>query len=134
MIAGTWNVTVPPGFWEPLRRSAVENALGYLPDARGGKPVVTYISRQSTGRRLRKEDHAGLVRSLRELDAEGVCEVHVVRMEGMSLKAQIELVARTSVLVGVHGNGLTVSGLFFYLGTMIYFDGWIASVVDAEDE
>lgn len=95
---------------------------------------MTYISRQSTGRRLREEDHAGLVRSLRELDAEGVCEVHVVRMEGMSLKAQIELVARTSVLVGVHGNGLTVSGLFFYLGTMIYFDGWIASVVDAEDE
>ncbi|KAF8345461.1 hypothetical protein F5887DRAFT_1102569, partial [Amanita rubescens] len=32
MIAGTWNVTVPPGFWEPLRRTAVENALGYLPE------------------------------------------------------------------------------------------------------
>ncbi|KAF8345464.1 hypothetical protein F5887DRAFT_884888 [Amanita rubescens] len=112
MIAGTWNVTVPPGFWEPLRRTAVENALGYLPDALGsgdgGKlPVVTYISRQSTGRRLREEDHEGLVRSLRELDEEGLCEVHVVRMERMSLKAQIELVARTTVLVGVHGNGLT---------------------------
>jgi hypothetical protein len=34
------------------------------------KPIVTYISRQSTGRRLTPKDHEGLVKVLRELEEE----------------------------------------------------------------
>ena len=121
MIAGTWNTTVPAHFWDPIRQSTVLNALGYLPalNSRGSvvfppkvktdRPIVTYVSRQNSHRRLADEDHRELVRSLRELDVEGLCELHVVEMEGMTLKSQLELAARTTVLVGVHGNGMTVS-------------------------
>ncbi|PFH47941.1 hypothetical protein AMATHDRAFT_76970 [Amanita thiersii Skay4041] len=120
MIAGTWGVEAPADFWEPIRQSAVENAVGYLPllDSRGivvspdskktTLPVVVYVSRQrASSRRLTQNDHYLLVQSLAKLAEEGVCEFQAVEMEGMSLKEQIELVARATIIVGVHGNGLT---------------------------
>ncbi|KAG7086793.1 hypothetical protein E1B28_002721 [Marasmius oreades] len=107
MIAGTMNVTVPEGFWEPIRHSVLNNLLGYIPkfDAVSSKPVVTYITRQR--RTLIHSHHRALVRELRKLRVEGICEVLVVRMEEMTLKQQIELAARTTIMLGVHGNGLT---------------------------
>ncbi|KAF8641810.1 hypothetical protein AX16_009791 [Volvariella volvacea WC 439] len=73
------------------------------------KPIVTYISRQGGGRRLVQSDHIGLVAALQRLEDEGVCKIHVAQMEKMSLREQIDLVASSSVIVGVHGNGLTHS-------------------------
>jgi hypothetical protein len=35
------------------------------------KPIVTYISRQTAGRRLIPENHEALVKALRELEEEG---------------------------------------------------------------
>jgi hypothetical protein len=111
MIAGTMNVTAPDGFWTPIQKSLVQNILGYLPTVEGRgvdvsqleavstKPVVTYISRQVAGRRLLEKDHEGLVGALRELETEGICEVHVAMMERMTVKQQIELVARSTVRV-----------------------------------
>lgn len=103
------NVTVPDGFWEPVRKSLVGNLLGYVPmlDARGvvysppqaasTRPLVTYISRQGGGRRLLEQDHQGLVKALTELESEGICEVNVVVMEQLSLRDQINQVARSTV-------------------------------------
>jgi protein O-GlcNAc transferase len=120
MIAGTMNLTVADDFWEPVRQNLVQNLLGYLPRITGResvlsappheartKPIVTYISRQGGGRRLVEEDHVGLVNALRGLEKEGICEVNVAMMERMSMREQIAVAARSTIIVGVHGNGLT---------------------------
>lgn len=139
MIAGTMNVTAPDGFWEPVRESLIGNLFGNVPKLNGrgilvdppqpahAKPLVTYISRQASGRHLLEKDHEGLVQALKELESEGICEVRVAQMERMSLRDQLELISRSTVrhdsslfelrgrltvrkvLLGVHGNGLTVS-------------------------
>ncbi|KAF9256407.1 hypothetical protein L218DRAFT_936707 [Marasmius fiardii PR-910] len=107
MIAGTMSVPVSEGFWEPIRRSVVTNLLGYIPnvDDVSSKPIVTYIMRKR--RTLITSHHRALERELRRLQREGICEVHLVRMEEFTLKQQIELAARTTIMLGVHGNGLT---------------------------
>ncbi|RDB18385.1 EGF domain-specific O-linked N-acetylglucosamine transferase [Hypsizygus marmoreus] len=119
MIAGTMTVPAAEHFWEAIRDPTVTNVLGFLPtlnkhgaviappEATSPKPIVTYISRQGAGRRLVAEDHEVLVKALRDLEAEGICEVVVAMMERMGLKEQIELTARSTVIVGVHGNGMT---------------------------
>jgi hypothetical protein len=61
------------------------------------KPIVTYISRQSTGRRLTPEDHEGLVKALRELEEEGICEIRIPVMEHLNLGEQIAEVASSTV-------------------------------------
>lgn len=124
------SITPAPEFFEPLRRTVIANLLGYLPllntrgavsglapshaetvvpsnDIKSDVPVVTYISRQGGARRLSDADHEGLVQSLRDLESEGICRVNVVRMETMSVKEQVAVASRSTVLIGVHGNGLT---------------------------
>jgi protein O-GlcNAc transferase len=61
------------------------------------KPIVTYISRQTAGRRLIAEDHEALVKALRELEEEGLCEVRIPVMERLSLRDQIAEVASSTV-------------------------------------
>ncbi|KAG2003080.1 hypothetical protein CC2G_003713 [Coprinopsis cinerea AmutBmut pab1-1] len=70
-------------------------------------PVVTYISRQGGGRRLVAEDHELLVESLKELERQGLCTVLIPQMEKLSIREQVAIIAKTTILVGVHGNGLT---------------------------
>ncbi|KAJ6505732.1 hypothetical protein C8R47DRAFT_1066629 [Mycena vitilis] len=84
--------------------------------------VITYISRQSAGnRKLAPESHVGLVSALEALvarknagnttGAEGKkgreWELVVVEAEKLSKDEQIRIAARTTILLGVHGNGLT---------------------------
>ncbi|RDB18390.1 hypothetical protein Hypma_000336 [Hypsizygus marmoreus] len=119
MLSSAMTVNTSAKFWEPIRHATISNLLGYLPelDSRGlvvappssvsSIPVVTYISRQGGGRRLREEDHEGLVRALKELEWTGICQVYVAVMEKMSLVQQVEVMAASTVVVGVHGNGLT---------------------------
>ncbi|KAF9525434.1 hypothetical protein CPB83DRAFT_859556 [Crepidotus variabilis] len=133
MIGSTMNTTVPLGFWEPLRRRVVQNMakrgtnqITSLITPRGRaskkedsllkssvlshtrKPLVLYISRQATPhRRLRTEDDEDLIRALEALDIEGVCEFQAVKMEKLNFQDQIKLIARSTVLIGLHGNGLT---------------------------
>ncbi|KAG6856928.1 hypothetical protein H0H87_012179 [Tephrocybe sp. NHM501043] len=122
MIAGTMNITVPDAFWAPLRETILTNLLGQVPEPDrepkmvpgtsepSPKPLVTYVSRQSAGtRRLQTKDHEALLSVFADLEAQGVCEFREARMEEMSLKEQVELAARSTIIIGVHGNGLTVS-------------------------
>lgn len=124
MIAGTQELEAPEfdpsspspdheGFWSPLRKSLTHNLLGYIPtfasltnrivlsppSDRSDKPVVTYIDRQGTGRRLTDESHKSMVEALRTLEEEGVCEVQIVRMENVGLREQVRLVARSAVSI-----------------------------------
>ncbi|KAK6905727.1 hypothetical protein I203_106558 [Kwoniella mangroviensis CBS 8507] len=76
--------------------------------AKMGKPVITYVSRQEWGRRmLKKESHESLVKELKELEKKYNWEVNIVSMDKLSRDEQIRLSARTTVMMGVHGNGLT---------------------------
>ncbi|KAG6853187.1 hypothetical protein C0991_006218 [Blastosporella zonata] len=107
MIAGTMNVTVPDDFWAPIRNTIVTNILGYLPTPASGveqplrkPPLVTYVSRQSAGsRRLLTKDHEALLSAFADLEAQGVCEFREAQMENLSLREQVELVARSTVSV-----------------------------------
>ncbi|CAE6342091.1 unnamed protein product [Rhizoctonia solani] len=123
-------------WWEPLRRrvlkmSSVDQAiqdislwwygseadvarLGSTLD--GGKPTVhiTYISRQTARhRKLLAPDHEGLVQALQDLVARKNAlgtrpwKLEIVEAEHISREQQVRIAARTTVLLGVHGNGLT---------------------------
>ncbi|EMD37594.1 hypothetical protein CERSUDRAFT_114243 [Gelatoporia subvermispora B] len=69
--------------------------------------VVTYISRQGARRHLIDEDHAALVLALTEMCASKGWELNVVQAERLSKEEQLSLAARTTIMLGVHGNGLT---------------------------
>ncbi|KAL7422875.1 hypothetical protein Q5752_002172 [Cryptotrichosporon argae] len=71
------------------------------------RPVVTYISRQNSRRRLTPESHADLVAALEARALTADFELVVVEAERMTKEEQFALAGRTTVLVGVHGNGLT---------------------------
>ncbi|KAG8993430.1 hypothetical protein FRB94_010811 [Tulasnella sp. JGI-2019a] len=97
-------------WWSPVRWNVVTfSGLTRDPElVLQNKPVITYVSRQSWGRRmLRSQDHDTLVRSLEQLREKHGWEVNVVELEGMSRMEQIKLVGRSTILMGVHGNGLT---------------------------
>ncbi|KAF4571671.1 Glycosyltransferase 61 catalytic domain-containing protein [Pleurotus pulmonarius] len=71
-------------------------------------PVITYISRQDWGRRmLIPADHDKLVKELYKLRDDYGYEVNIVSMDKMSRQEQITLAAKTTIMMGVHGNGLT---------------------------
>ena len=118
MLSSTQNVTVPYHFWEPIRKSVSQRLWGYAPlvtnsgrpastprftldsDAAAtdnNLPIVTYISRQTTGRRLIVSHHEELVAALRLLEIEGVCTVRIPVMEKLTLKEQLAEVASSTV-------------------------------------
>ncbi|SJL08218.1 uncharacterized protein ARMOST_11581 [Armillaria ostoyae] len=105
------------GWWEPIRASVLKfSGLDVVRKDRDDLPmpdkvVITYISRQGTSRRrLTDEAHDSLVTALEELverkKDEG-WELNVMQAERMSKDAQVHAAARTTILLGVHGNGLT---------------------------
>ncbi|KAG8692819.1 hypothetical protein FRC11_003352, partial [Ceratobasidium sp. 423] len=86
----------------------------------GGKPTVriTYISRQTARhRKLIKEDHDGLVVALKELverknalppsPENQPWDLEIVEADHISREEQVRIATRTTVMLGVHGNGLT---------------------------
>ncbi|KAJ9119173.1 hypothetical protein QFC22_003665 [Naganishia vaughanmartiniae] len=73
----------------------------------GFKPLVTYISRQSSRRRLTPESHEDLVQALEKHSKAKGWELRIVEAEKMTKEEQLDLAARTTIMLGVHGNGLT---------------------------
>ncbi|EMD31948.1 hypothetical protein CERSUDRAFT_119278 [Gelatoporia subvermispora B] len=72
------------------------------------RPVITYISRQGWGRRmLIPEHHERLVEELNNLRDTYGYEVNIVEMDKLSRIEQFQLAGRTTIMMGVHGNGLT---------------------------
>jgi len=98
-------------WWGEVRERVVDFAGGELLKpgrVDGRKRVVTYVSRQGGNRRaLREADHIALVTALQAASEELRFELNVVQLEGMTKEEQIQLAARTTILMGVHGNGLT---------------------------
>ncbi|THH08866.1 hypothetical protein EW145_g2425 [Phellinidium pouzarii] len=106
-----------PNWWAPVRRSVLQFSglpaewiVGPDPGTvtENQKLVITYISRQGWGRRMmRPADHDKLVEELYGLRDKYGYEVNVVNMEKLSRVEQFQLAGRTTVMMGVHGNGLT---------------------------
>jgi len=100
-------------WWAPVRRAVVEYAAGARDvvwpgeaeldaiangkTAKRERPVITYVNRQSTGRRLLDQDHDALVVALEELGRKYDYEVVVASMEFMNKFDQIYLSSRTTV-------------------------------------
>ncbi|WVQ80732.1 hypothetical protein IAT38_002837 [Cryptococcus sp. DSM 104549] len=70
-------------------------------------PVVLYINRQLTSRRLLSEDAESLSEEMTKLHEEGVIEWMDVQMETKSRVEQFCLALRADIIMGVHGNGLS---------------------------
>ncbi|KAI0938832.1 hypothetical protein AcW1_001531 [Taiwanofungus camphoratus] len=101
-------------WWSTIRNNVV--GFSGLTDSDGAAavqgvsstPVITYISRQDWGRRmLIQEHHERLVRELYNLRDTYGYEVNVVSMDRLSRIEQFQLAGRTTIMMGVHGNGLT---------------------------
>lgn len=96
-----------PHWWAPLRKSVLEFSglasewiVGPDPStlADNQKLVITYISRQSWGRRmLVQADHEKLVEELYKLRDRYGYEVNVVSMDKLSRAQQLQLAGRTTV-------------------------------------
>ncbi|KAJ7170689.1 hypothetical protein C8R43DRAFT_1120440 [Mycena crocata] len=74
--------------------------------------VITYINRQGTRRHLLEPDNLTLIAAIEELVArknrEGkTWEFNDVHAERLSLDEQVRVAAKSTIMVGVHGNGLT---------------------------
>ncbi|KAJ7223168.1 hypothetical protein GGX14DRAFT_427098 [Mycena pura] len=98
-------------WWLTIRNNVIQfaglNPVVEVASTRG-RPVITYISRQKWGRRMLKPaDHERLVLELRKIEAAYGYEVHIVEAEKMTRLEQLQLASRTTILMGVHGNGLT---------------------------
>jgi hypothetical protein len=96
---------VDPVEWEG--KTAAE--IGYTPLKPPGdyKPVVTYISRQKSRRRLTPDSHAKLVAALEEKAKKVGFELIVVEAERYTKEEQFAIAGKTTIMLGVHGNGLS---------------------------
>jgi len=99
-----------PNWWSTFRNNVIESTGLNASTGAGTRsnPVITYISRQEWGRRmLIQEDHDKLVEELYKLRDQYGYEVNVVSMDKLSPGEQLQLAGRTTIMMGVHGNGLT---------------------------
>ncbi|KAJ7475854.1 hypothetical protein FB451DRAFT_1132510 [Mycena latifolia] len=75
--------------------------------------VITYINRQGTRRHLRHEDNLALIAAVEALverknrEGKKKWEFNNIHAEQLSLDDQVKYAAKTTILLGVHGNGLT---------------------------
>ncbi|KAF8891040.1 hypothetical protein BD779DRAFT_1515909 [Infundibulicybe gibba] len=99
------------GWWEPVR-AAVWRFAGLLKLSTGNLedelPLPEKVQ-TAAHRKLIQEDHDNLVAALEDLIVRrgSNWELQVMEAEKMTKDEQIKAVARTTFLVGVHGNGLT---------------------------
>ncbi|WWC89225.1 uncharacterized protein L201_004143 [Kwoniella dendrophila CBS 6074] len=70
-------------------------------------PIVLYINRQLTNRRLLKEDAESLELELNNLQNQGIIEFVNAQMETLSRVDQFCLALKADIIIGVHGNGLS---------------------------
>jgi protein O-GlcNAc transferase len=113
------------GWWDMMRAQILSKHRGDLPEPSASRPVITYLSRQSTDRRLTDQGHLDVVEELQAIAKTGKAEYHLEVFEDVPVPEQWARIARTTVcrlygqyedagrlisrqiLVGVHGNGLT---------------------------
>jgi hypothetical protein len=90
--------------------AALPDATDSLVFLRNGADLASVllppVSRQNWNRRkLLQADHEALVQALKDASEEEGWEFVVADMETLSLEEQVRLAGRTTVMMGVHGNG-----------------------------
>ncbi|KAF9038352.1 hypothetical protein BDZ89DRAFT_982421 [Hymenopellis radicata] len=118
--AEAWEFMVSKGaldlfgkWWDDVRTAVTRFAGGSVDSEQQEEEVrIVYVSRQGGRRRLIQEDHERLVRELtslvarkRALDKPWVLDI--VEAQRMSKDEQIRLFSKATILLGVHGNGLS---------------------------
>ncbi|KAG9312000.1 hypothetical protein JVU11DRAFT_7272 [Chiua virens] len=95
--------------WWSVVRKAVTRFTGFNEALdRPSRPVITYVSRQDWVRRkLIQADHDKLVEELYKLRDQHGVEVNIISMDKLTHAQQLGLAARTTIMMGVHGNALT---------------------------
>lgn len=84
-------------WWAPIRNTVI-NFVNHGVEPAQDVPVITYISRQTWGRRmLREEDHEKLVKELHRLRDTYGWEVNIVSMDKLTRMEQFQLSGRTTV-------------------------------------
>ncbi|KAF7419581.1 hypothetical protein PC9H_002172 [Pleurotus ostreatus] len=136
MTADIMASPAPFDWWSPLRHSLMQR-IGIEGNARS-RPVITYIDRQATGRKLVQEDHDAFVTALAKFGEDHDVEINSVQMEHLSKAEQFDIGTRTDVsaallrcavldtttgqiMVGVHGNGLSHQMWMKAGGTVLEF-------------
>ncbi|WWC70090.1 uncharacterized protein I206_104037 [Kwoniella pini CBS 10737] len=110
MTADLLYLESPIGWMEPLRRSMkqlVQTKGCSVYRKKKDVPVVLYINRQLTGRRLIAENAKDLENEMIALEKEGVIEWVDAQMETLSRVDQFCLALKADIIMGVHGNGLS---------------------------
>ncbi|KAL0955964.1 hypothetical protein HGRIS_002146 [Hohenbuehelia grisea] len=101
---------VAPDWLLNLRNRILSSYRGSTPLGMPLKPLVIYLQRQDSSRRLFEEDHDALVYELERLQRDGVADVSFEAFNSsMPFDEQVARIARATILVAVHGNGLTHS-------------------------
>lgn len=75
------------------------------------KPIVTYISRQSSRRRLTAESHLELVKAMEERAKKLDFEFLVIEAEKLSKEEQIAIAAKTTVSYSIKSDLVEMGGL-----------------------
>ncbi|KAG8921896.1 hypothetical protein FRC01_014771 [Tulasnella sp. 417] len=110
-LSNTLGFFAPRNWWVPVRNSVLE-AAG-LPRGQTGvievdrKITITYIVTQGRELALDYESHNKLSKGLRALERDFNWEVHIVIMDSMPLYEQMEMAAKSTILIGIHGRFLT---------------------------
>ncbi|KAJ9122996.1 hypothetical protein QFC24_004035 [Naganishia onofrii] len=108
-----FRLPVPPNWVSDLKERMLAKYRGPVslqdPSHANSKPVVTYLSRQEAFHRtLNPETHKELIVGLKALEEEGLAEVQIERFTDTDPKdEQAAKLSRTTIFVGLHGNGLT---------------------------
>ncbi|ESK98387.1 hypothetical protein Moror_137 [Moniliophthora roreri MCA 2997] len=98
------------GWWEPVRAAVLRFAGAQEGVASEMQMYHRCHLCQPPGRGRRKlteESHKSLVNSLQEMSERRGIELILMEAEKLSKDEQLRVIARTTILLGVHGNGLT---------------------------
>lgn len=90
--------------WPKLRAKAMR-MMG-ISTEKGPRKVITYVTRKHDGsRKFHPDTEKELEAALMSLYSSYV--VNIINLGGMPFRKQVELVSKSDVLVGIHGNGFT---------------------------
>jgi hypothetical protein len=100
MSLPSFNLPHSPSFFHLFRHNLFESLSIPLPIRTADKVRIVYLDRQASSRRLRDDDHLGLLNVLEGMAdrRQDLIFVHA-KLEGMDKRAQIETMSNASVSV-----------------------------------
>ena len=85
------------GWWETMRTQILSRHKSDYPKPSPNRPVITYLSRQMTGRRLTDQAHLDVIEELQSIAKTGKAEYRMEVFEDVPVPEQWARLARTTV-------------------------------------